>query len=579
MTKVYATLNPVGRAVSTRGAMVADGDALTQTGPGAVDLAGPQPPQRSWWVLVTLILVATVANLNLAVANVALPEIGRTFDASQTELNLVAVGFSLGLAASVLYLGAVGDRYGRKMMLVVGMIVTIPACLLAGFAPSVEVLFAARLLGGLAAGMAYPTTLALITALWKGPARTKAIAMWSAVGGATAALGSVLSGWLLQHFEWNSVFLVTLPLAVVAVVLAILLVPAHVNETTEPVDNLGGVLSVLLVAALVLAINFAAVPGAGSLAAGLGLLALVAGVGFVLRQRRARSPLFDLHIAARRIFWVAACAGIVVFGTLMAAMFVGQQFLQNVLGYSTLQAGSSMLPAAAAMVLVAPLSARLVETRGARFTLLVGYAFCLVGMACGLLLWKENIPYWPVCLAFVLVGMGVGFAGTPASHSLTGSVPVSRAGMASGTADLQRDLGGAIMQSLLGAVLTAGYVAAFSAAIAASAQVSQISANVRTDLQKSFASAADVAQRYPQYSDQIIAAAKKSFLDGDTLAYAVGMVVVLLGAVVVFFFFPRREQELQLLAHYAKQDSTVGQSVVNGLDAVSGPLPGARPAT
>ena len=107
-------------------------------------------------MLVALILVATVANLNLAVANVALPDIGKAFDASQTQLNLVAVGFSLGLAASVLYLGAVGDRYGRKLLLVLGMIVTVPAWLLAGFAPSIEVLFAARLLGGVAAGMAYP---------------------------------------------------------------------------------------------------------------------------------------------------------------------------------------------------------------------------------------------------------------------------------------------------------------------------------------------------------------------------------------------------------------------------------------
>ena len=157
--------------------------------------------------------------------------------------------------------------------------------------------------------MAYPMTLALITAVWKGPARTRAIALWSAVGGAVAALGSLLSGWLM-HFAWNSVFLVTAPLALVALILAIVLVPGHINETTDPVDNLGGILSVVLVASLVLAINFAAVPGYGTLAIGLAGLALVAGVGFVSRQRRAASPLFDLHIAGRRIFWVAACAGI-----------------------------------------------------------------------------------------------------------------------------------------------------------------------------------------------------------------------------------------------------------------------------
>jgi len=209
-------------------------------------------------------------------------------------------------------------------------------------------------------------------------------------------------------------------------------------------------------------------------------------------------------------------------------------------------------------VIVAPLSARMVQTRGARFTLLVGYLFCLLGLVAGLLLWKEDIPYWPVCLAFMLVGVGVGFAGTPASHSLTGSVPVSRAGMASGTADLQRDLGGAIMQSLLGAVLTAGYVSAFASVIAASAQASQISANVQTDLQKSFASAADVAARYPQYSEQIIAAAKKSFLDGDAAAYGVGIAVVILGAALVFFCFPGREREQELLAEYAAEDASAG---------------------
>ncbi len=509
------------------------------------------------WVLVALILVATVANLNLAVANVALPDIGKAFDASQTELNLVAVGFSLGLAASVLYLGAVGDRYGRKLLLVLGMAVTIPACLLAGFAPSIEVLFGARLLGGVAAGMAYPTTLALITALWQGAARTKAIALWSAVGGATAALGSLLSGWLMEHFSWKSVFLVSVPLAAVALIMAVILVPAHVNETTDPVDNIGGVLSVILVAALVLAINFAAVPGGGSMALGLGLLALLAGIGFVLRQQRAASPLFDLHIAGRRIFWVAAIAGIIVFGTLMAAMFVGQQFLQNVLGYTTLEAGSAMLPAAAAMVVVAPLSARMIGARGARFTLLVGYAFCLLGLVAALLLWKEGIPFWPVCLAFMLVGVGVGFAGTPASHSLTGSVPVSRAGMASGTADLQRDLGGAVMQSLLGAALTAGYAAAFASAIAASPEASEVSTTVQTELQKSFASASSMADRYPEYASQIISAAKQSFLQGQTIAYAAGIVIVLLGAALVFFMFPREDRERQLLAGYAAEDSKV----------------------
>jgi MFS family permease len=510
-------------------------------------------PRRSGLVLTALILVAAVANLNLSVANVALPSIGRSFDSGQTTLDLIAVGYSLGLACSVLWLGALGDRYGRKRMLVGGTVLAIPFSLLAAWAPSDVVLFIARVGGGLAAGMAYPTTLALITALWTGPGRTKAIALWSGVGGAVAALGPVFSGLLLKSFWWGSVFLLTLPLAVLAAVLAWWCVPAHVNESTGPVDNLGGLLSLVLVGAMILSINFAPVPNATTLTLVLAAVALVALVGFYFRQHRAPEPLYDLKVAGRPTFWVAACAGVIVFGSLMGAMFVGQQFLQNVLGYSTLEAGSAILPAAFLMVLVAPRSAAIVEAHGARFTLLCGYAFVLLGFLAMLLLWQEGAGYWRVGLAYGLVGIGVGLAGTPASHSLTGSVPVHRVGMASGTADLQRDLGGAVMQSIFGALLTAGYATAAGKAITSSGV--DVTTSVQSELTKSFSSAADAAQQYPAQADQIVAGAKAAFLQGDQWAYLAGIVAVLLGAVLVFARFPKRDDERRLLARYAAADA------------------------
>jgi MFS transporter, DHA2 family, multidrug resistance protein len=509
-------------------------------------------PSGAGLVLTTLILVAGVANLNLSVANVALPSIGAHFDSSQTALDLVAVGYSLGLACSVLWLGALGDRYGRKLMLVVGTVLAIPASLLAAWAPSDVVLIIARIGGGFAAGMAYPTTLALITALWSGPGRTKSIALWSGIGGAIAALGPLASGLLLEHFWWGSVFLLTLPLAIIAILMALRFVPAHVNEGTESVDNLGGILSLVLVGSLILSINFAPVPNKGRLTVLLALVALVALALFYLRQRRAQNPLYDLDVAARPPFWVAACAGIIVFGSLMGAMFVGQQFLQNVLGYSTLDAGLAILPAAFCMVLVAPRSAKIVEARGARFTLLFGYAFVLLGFLIMLLLWKEDIPYWKVGLGYALVGIGVGLAGTPASHSLTGSVPVRRAGMASGTADLQRDLGGALMQSIFGALLTAGYASAASAMIASAG--TQVSDGVANQLTKSFDGADAIAEQYPQYAVQITAAAKTSFLQGDQWAYLAGILAVLAGAAIVALFFPSFERENELLAAYQAED-------------------------
>ncbi|HEY7920813.1 MAG TPA: MFS transporter [Streptosporangiaceae bacterium] len=230
-------------------------------------------------------------------------------------------------------------------------------------------------------------------------------------------------------------------------------------------------------------------------------------------------PLYDLHVAGRRIFWVAGVGGIIVFGSLMGSIFVGQQFLQDVLGYSPLRAGVAILPAAVCMVAFAPPSARLTRARGPGFTLLSGYLFCLLSFLTMLALWKQGSSYWVVGLAFAFLGAGVGLAGTSASHSLTSSVPTRRAGMASGTADLQRDLGGAIMQSILGALLTAYYASAVAKSVASAPNGSQITGSVQSQLEKSFAGAQQVAQRYPQYASKITAAAKSAFRSGDQWAY------------------------------------------------------------
>ena len=224
-------------------------------------------PAQAGIILTTLIIVAAVANLPLAMANVALPSIGAAFDATQTQLNLVAVAYSLGLACSVLWLGALGDRYGRKQVAILGVSLAIPAALICAFAPSIEVLIFGRLFGGFAAGMAYPTTLALIAALWgPGPARTRSIAMWAAIGGAISASGPLISGLLLTAFPWNSIFFVVIPIAAIALFMASKYLPSHVNEFSEVVDNLGGILSVVLVGSLILAINFLPVASMRTLA-------------------------------------------------------------------------------------------------------------------------------------------------------------------------------------------------------------------------------------------------------------------------------------------------------------------------
>ena len=375
-------------------------------------------------------------------------------------------------------------------------------------------------------------------------------------------LGPLLSGLLLEHFTWGSVFIVTVPLALLALYMAWHNVPAHVNEATEPVDNVGGVLSAIMIGALIIGLNFVTVPNLQTIAVGLFAVAVVVLVLFIVRQKRARSPLYDLKVAARRTFWVAACAGIIVFGSLMGIAFVNQQYLQNVLGYDTLQAGAAILPAVIFMVLVAPRSAKLVHDRGSRFTLLVGQSMLAIAFILMLVLWREGSPYYLVAIPLIFMGIGVGLAGTPSSNSLTGSVPVRRVGMASGTADLQRDLGGALMTSNFGALLAAGYAAAMGSAIAASGQ--DIGATTQSELQLSYSSAADLAAQYPQYSNQILAAAKQSFLDGDQLAYLAGLGAVVIGIGLVFFVFPTKDDELKMRDAFLAEDDAV---------AATGPAP------
>ena len=512
-------------------------------------------PKRAGLVLSALIVGAFVCNLNISVANVALPDIGVALSASQSSLTLVAVGCTLGLAMSVLYFGALGDRYGRKQMLLLGLLITLPAAAVSAWAPSVEILIGGRLLTGLAAGMAYPTTLALITALWaEGPKRVKAIALWSGVSGGSAVLGPVLAGFLLEHFWWGSVFLIVVPVALIGLVLVFVAVPAHVNESTDRVDHLGGVMSIVMIASLVLGISVVAVPAARVLALGLIAVAIVFAALFVWHERKTDSPLYDFAFAARRMFWVPAVAGMIVFGSLVGAMFVGQQFLQNVLGYSTLNAGLAILPAAVGMVAVAPRSAKLVVARGSRQTMLFGYVFIFTAFIVMLLAWSEGASYVWIGLGYLLVGIGAGLALTPASRALTSSVPVSRVGMASGTSDLQRDLGGSIMQALFGTLLTLGYATAFAKQISGSPEADKVTSATQQALTQSFSSAERLGQQYPDYTTAIVEAAKMSFLEGAHWAYLAGAVAIVLGALLVGTRLPNKDGETAMLASYKQAD-------------------------
>ena len=527
----------------------------TPAGAGAGRSLTGSAPARAGLVLATLIGVAGVANLNLAVANVALPDIGKHFDAGQTMVDLIAVGYSLGLAASVLYLGAIGDRYGRKTLLVLGMALTIPASILAALAPTAQVLFLARVFGGVAAGMAYPTTLALITALWSGAARTKSIALWSALGGGMSALGPLLAGALLEGFDWWSVFIVSAPLAAIALFFAWRFVPAHVNETTERVDHLGGILSIALVGTLVLAINLAPEPGKGTTAVILGIVALAATGAFILRQRRVATPVVRpedrraadlLGRGARRDHRLRLADGGDVH---RPAVRPERARLLDPAGGPGDPPGGDRDGDRRAAVGEAGRVARLALHPAGRLHLLPAR---LPGDADPLGRGRLLLPGRPRLPlhgdrrrlrrdAGLALADRLG-AGEEGRHGLGDGGPAARPRRRDPAIGLRRPPHRRLREVL-------------REQIAASPHAASVSEKVQNELTKSFSSAANTAQQYPEYAQAITAAARKSFLDGGDWTYAAGMIAVAIGICVVFFLFPKHETELALLERYHAEDA------------------------
>lgn len=508
-------------------------------------------PPRSAWVLFALVTGAIVANINLSIANVALPTIGADLGADQDQLSEIADAFALGLASTVLYLGAVGDRRGRKLLFVLGAILTVPTAFLAAYAPTGEVLAVARLLGGIAAAMLFPTTLSLISALYSGGARVRAIALWSGVGGGFAALGPVLGGWMLERFWWGSVFLITVPIVIVVLVVGLIVLPWHAQEEVFRIDHLGGILSVLTVGGLVVAIETAD-RGVTPQWLVIVAVAVVSLALFVWWQRRAPRPLVDLSLARHRTFWVAFVAGAITFGSLIGAMFIGQQFTQNVLGYSTFTAALVVVPATVLSAIGGQAAGSIITRSGSRLSLVLGLVSVALAFTVMLITWRDDAWIGWILLAYGLIGLGVGLAATPASRALMGSVPPARAGMGSGFLDLTRDFGGAVLQAIMGGLLATAYAAHITRDLNSLPpdEASQVGSSTAQAMTESFTSAAEVAQQYPSnVQDQILTAAATAFTAGKSWAILIALVLTLVGLLLVWLLFPRKAAEE---AYYAQ---------------------------
>ena len=531
--------------------------------PVSVTPPAPEPPSkragapaRAGIILVTLIAGAIVANINTSISNVALPSIGKALVATDVQLTGITDAYQLGIAATVLYLGAVGDRHGRKRLLLIGAALCVPFSIASAWAPSATLLIVAQICVGVACGMLYPTTLSLISSLWSGVAKTRSIALWTGIGTGTSVLGPILGGWLLGRFWWGSVFLITVPVAILVFVLALVVLPKHAGESDAPVDHQGGSLSVVMISSFVLGIVL--LPQGFTPVIGLLFGAtLVTGVLFVRRERRAPNPLFDLKAAAVPTFWVAFVVGLIAFGALVGGMFIGQQYTQNVLGQDPFDAVLLTLGLAFGMMPAAVLAGRMIERRGTRIPFLLGLAVIAAGFVEMLLAWQPGASLVWVVVAYVLIGIGIGFASTSAMRSLSMSLPISKAGMSSGSADLTKDLGGAVFQALLGTLLAIAYSDYFAKAFAGlpAAQAQALGQRAASEIAGSYEGAEAVAATLPGAdATQLIDAAQRAFTEGKTSAIGVAVLSVAIGFALVWWKYPKPAEETRIFAGISAQD-------------------------
>jgi EmrB/QacA subfamily drug resistance transporter len=480
---------------------------------------------RILFVLCLSLMVIMIANGSL---NVALPQLADDLHASTSGLQWMVDAYSLVFAGMLFTAGTLVDRFGRKLALQGGMVLFLVAAVGASMSHDAGQVIAARAVMGLAAAFVMPSTLSLLANVVTAEERPRAISIWAGISAGGAALGPPVSGFLLEHFWWGSVFLINVPLLVVALVAGRLLLPESRNPQEERVDVPGALLSILGISALVYAIIEAPSHGWASgetlLAFGVAVVALAA---FVVRERSAEHPMFDLKLLGDRRFSSASAGIALCFFAMFGVMFLLAQYLQMVLGYAPFTAGLLMLPMPLTMMLVAPQSPKLVHRFGISRVVPVGMAL----LAGGLLLLSFVTTTTPIAFLYVsLLPMMAGMAVTmsPFTAMIMTSVPPERAGMGSATNDTTRELGGALGVAVLGSVVTTHYRAASLPGL------DQLAAGPSAVVRSGLAGALQVAGSLPDRAgERLAAAADQAFTEGFGTACLVGAVVVAIAAVAI----------------------------------------------
>jgi EmrB/QacA subfamily drug resistance transporter len=416
------------------------------------------PPAERWLALAVLCVSLLMVTLDNTVLNVALPTLVRDLHATTTELQWIVDAYVIVFAGLLLVMGSLADRIGRKRVFLAGLAAFAAGSAWAAFSGSVGVLIAARASMGVGGAMMMPATLAIITDMFRDPAeRQRAIGIWAGTTGLGVALGPIIGGLLLAHFWWGSVFLINVPIAVLGGACALPLIPDSKNPAALAPDLPGALLSIAGLGLVLWSLIEAPVRGWSSplvIGAGAGGLAVLA--VFVLWERASSHPMLNLRFFRRRRFSAAVgSVGLATFG-LFGTLFVLTQFLQFVLGYSALEAGIRVLPAAGAIAVIAPLSTVLVRAVGTKITVAAGLLIIAGGLM-QLSTASATTTFAGILPGLILLGVGAGLTIPAATESVMGSLPSGHTGVGSATNGAFLQTGGALGVAVIGSLLNTRY--------------------------------------------------------------------------------------------------------------------------
>ncbi|MFZ9564865.1 MAG: DHA2 family efflux MFS transporter permease subunit [Ilumatobacteraceae bacterium] len=499
----------------------------------------PIVQRRRWRILAILCLSIFLVVVDNLIVNVAIPTLARELGATTSGLQWIVDSYALVFAGLLLACGGLGDRFGRLRMMQIGMLLFGIFSAWAAFSNSTGELITARGLMGVGAALVFPGTLAVVIDVFRDPTeRAKAIGVWSAVSGAAVAFGPVTGGFLLEHFWWGSVFLINIPIVIIAMFLQWRFVPESRDPNAERLDVPGFLLSITFVSLLVYTIIEAPHRGWTSTASVLGFVGTaVLATAFVLRERATAHPLLDVKVFRDMRVTAATSSIFIAFFSLFGFTFLITQYFQFVRGYDPLDAGLHTLPFAFGAGITAPIAARLALKFGPRRVIPVGLLCMGIAQIWASRFEVDTTYFGTVVASMVLMAMGLSLVTSPASESVMGSLPRDMAGVGSAINDTGREVGGTLGVAIIGSIFATTY----GPRIVELLTPLQLPDAAVSAAEESVGAAFAVAEKVgdPSLSGSIQGMASSSFLEGLQGACQTVGIVAICGALLAFRFLPK----------------------------------------